>query len=72
MIQILTLYCRFPAQELISGASKIPTIIYYDQGGKVRAVGAEAIKDGILVAAEDGQWSKAEWSVLPLSIYDLL
>ena len=48
---------------MISGASKIPTIIYYDQEGKVRAVGAEATKDGIFEAAEDGQWVKAEWSV---------
>ena len=54
---------RFPAHELISGASKIPTIIYYDPEGKVRAVGAEATKEGILQAAEDGQWFKAEWSV---------
>jgi hypothetical protein len=48
---------------MISGASKIPSIIYYNQEGKVRAVGAEATKDGILEAAEDGQWFKAEWSV---------
>ena len=54
---------RFPAHELISGASKIPTIIYYDQAGQVRAVGAEATKEGILEAAEDEQWFKAEWRV---------
>ena len=48
---------------MISGASKIPTIIYYDQQGQVRAVGAEATKDGMLEAAEEGQWSRAEWSV---------
>ena len=29
------------------GSSKTPTIIYYDQQGKVRAVGAEAIYEGI-------------------------
>ncbi|KAF8805109.1 hypothetical protein BYT27DRAFT_7192750 [Phlegmacium glaucopus] len=57
---------RFPAHELISGASKIPTIIYYDQEGQVRAVGAEATKEGILEAAEDEQWFKAEWFKLHL------
>ncbi|KAF8962417.1 hypothetical protein BDZ97DRAFT_2022504 [Flammula alnicola] len=57
---------RFPAHEHISGASKIPTIIYYDPVGKVRAVGAEAMRDGIVEAAEDGKWIKAEWFKLHL------
>jgi len=52
---------RFPAQETISGASKIPTIIYYDLKGKVRAVGAEATQDGIFEEAMEGGWFKAEW-----------
>jgi len=52
---------RFPAHEHISGASKIPTIIFYDVEGKVRAVGAEATREGILEEAEDGKWTKAEW-----------
>jgi len=52
---------RFPAQETISGASKIPTIIYYDSGGNVKAVGAEATKEGIYEAALEGNWYKAEW-----------
>jgi len=29
--------------------------------GKVRAVGAEATKDGIYEAALEGGWYKAEW-----------
>jgi hypothetical protein len=53
--------CRFPAQEHISGASKIPTVIYYDQSGKVRAVGAEAMKESVYVIAEEESWLKAEW-----------
>jgi len=52
---------RFPAQETISGASKIPTIIYYDKNGHVKAVGAEATKDGIYETAMDQGWVKAEW-----------
>jgi hypothetical protein len=52
---------RFPAHEHISGASKIPTIIYYDLKGEVRAVGAEAMREGIYEMAEDENWVKAEW-----------
>jgi hypothetical protein len=55
---------RFPAHEHISGASKIPTIIYYDRNGTVKAVGAEAMREGIYETAEDEQWVKAEWCVL--------
>ena len=54
-------WCRFPAQEYISGASKIPTVIYYDLTGKVRAVGAEAMIESNYLVAEDENWVKAEW-----------
>ena len=49
--------CRFPAQEHVGGDSKVPTVIYYDLLGKVRAVGAETLREGI---AEDENWVKAE------------
>lgn len=52
---------RFPAHEQISGASKIPTIIYYDKHGNVCAVGAEAMREGIFEQAEDEGWIKTEW-----------
>lgn len=52
---------RFPAQEKVGGDSKIPTIIYYDKGGKVRAVGAEAEKDSIKFTIEEEGWIKAAW-----------
>lgn len=55
---------RFPAHEYTSGASKILTIIYYDRTGKVMAVGAEAVKEGIYETATDEHWVKAEWCVL--------
>ena len=45
--------CRFLAQEHIGDASKIPTVIYYDRSGKVRAVDAEAMKESVYVLAED-------------------
>ncbi|KAF8805121.1 hypothetical protein BYT27DRAFT_7105301 [Phlegmacium glaucopus] len=57
---------RFPAHEHISGASKIPTVIYYDRNGTVRAVGAEAMDEGICEVAEDENWVKAEWFKLHL------
>jgi len=47
----------------ISGASKIPTIVYYDREGNVKAVGAEATTDGIYESALEGDWCKAEWYV---------
>ena len=54
---------RFPAQEQISGASKIPTIVLYNRQGEVKAVGAEAIIEDTLVEATKRGWLKAEWSV---------
>jgi hypothetical protein len=60
-------YARFPAHEQISGASKIPTIIYYDKAGNVCAVGAEALTEGIFETAEEEEWIKAEWFVMPPS-----
>ncbi|KAJ3522838.1 hypothetical protein NMY22_g11713 [Coprinellus aureogranulatus] len=57
---------RFPAHEHISGASKIPTVIYYDRTGHVKSVGAEAMKDGVFETAEDEGWVKTEWFKLHL------
>jgi hypothetical protein len=62
---------RFPSQEIV-GNSKIPTIIYYDQDGNVRAVGAEATREGLLEMAEDENWTKAEWFAPSLSIEEEL
>jgi hypothetical protein len=36
-------------------------VIYYDLSGKVREVGAEAMKEGICEIAQDENWVKAEW-----------
>ncbi|TFK64289.1 hypothetical protein BDN72DRAFT_881586 [Pluteus cervinus] len=57
---------RFPAQEGVGGDSKIPTIIYYDATGNVRAVGAEAAREGNDVIAQDEGWHQAEWFKLHL------
>ena len=57
------LHVRYPGQESVNGDLKIPTIIWYDQDGKIQAAGAEAKRDGIDIEAELGDWVKAEWSV---------
>jgi molecular chaperone DnaK (HSP70) len=54
---------RFPAQENVGGDSKIPSILYYDQDGELRAVGAEALQEHIIEEAEDHGWIKLEWSI---------
>ncbi|KAJ2928087.1 hypothetical protein H1R20_g9022, partial [Candolleomyces eurysporus] len=52
---------RFPGHEQIRGESKIPTVLYYDKSGNVRAIGAEAMREGIAETALDEGWTKAEW-----------
>ncbi|OJA08936.1 hypothetical protein AZE42_05315, partial [Rhizopogon vesiculosus] len=54
---------RYPAQEQVGGDSKIPSIIYYDLQGVVRAVGAEALQQRIIDRAKDDGWVKLEWYV---------
>ncbi|KAJ3738778.1 hypothetical protein DFH05DRAFT_1553084 [Lentinula detonsa] len=55
----------FPAQPP-SGASKIPSVLYYDSVGVLRAVGAETLLESIIERAEDEQWTKVEWFKLHL------
>ncbi|KAF9523382.1 hypothetical protein CPB83DRAFT_799420 [Crepidotus variabilis] len=57
---------RFPAQEQSSGASKIPSIVYYNESGAIKAIGAEAIQEGIIESAAENGWYKAEWFKLHL------
>ncbi|KAG0708560.1 hypothetical protein DFH29DRAFT_423264 [Suillus ampliporus] len=57
---------RYPAQEHVGGDSKIPSIVYYDLQGEVRAVGAEALQEHIIEQAEDEGWVRLEWWKLHL------
>ncbi|KAG1746337.1 hypothetical protein EDB19DRAFT_1905800 [Suillus lakei] len=57
---------RYPAQEHVGGDSKIPSILYYDLQGDVRAIGAEALQEHIIEQAEDEGWVKLEWWKLHL------
>ncbi|KAG5651585.1 hypothetical protein H0H81_008139 [Sphagnurus paluster] len=52
---------RFPAQEKVGGSSKIPTILYYDRDGNVRAVGAESMRESLRDTIEEEGWVKVEW-----------
>jgi hypothetical protein len=40
---------------------KIPTVLYYDQTGNVRAAGAEAMAESLAEQIEEENWIKAEW-----------
>ncbi|KAI0342873.1 hypothetical protein BDW22DRAFT_1407386 [Trametopsis cervina] len=51
---------RFPGQEHVAGNSKIPSIMYYDSHGNMKAAGAEADGAAVLAQAEDEGWIKTE------------
>ncbi|KIJ11256.1 hypothetical protein PAXINDRAFT_15796 [Paxillus involutus ATCC 200175] len=57
---------RYPTQEHVGGDSKIPSILYYDQQGVLRAIGAETSQLHIIEQAEDEDWVKLEWRELHL------
>ena len=59
---------RFPGQEHVAGNSKIPSILYYDKRGEVKAVGAEADSAYVQANAEDEGWIKVELYVYPSRI----
>jgi hypothetical protein len=57
---LISLYFRFPGQEHVAGSYKIPSIMYYDQDGNMKAGGAEAEGNAMVDLAEDYGWTKAE------------
>ncbi|KAF9047817.1 hypothetical protein BJ165DRAFT_1527080 [Panaeolus papilionaceus] len=57
---------QFPAQENVGGDCKIPTLLYYDAKGTVRAAGAEAKDEAIEEMADEEGWIKAGWFKLHL------
>jgi molecular chaperone DnaK (HSP70) len=57
---------RFPAQETVGGDSKIPSILYYNQGGQLCAAGAEALQEAVVEQADEERWIKLEWWKLHL------
>ncbi|EDR07806.1 uncharacterized protein LACBIDRAFT_297982 [Laccaria bicolor S238N-H82] len=61
VVPVIQSVTRYPGHQSSSGGLKIPSVLYYDQEGKVRAVGAEALLEDIYERAEDGMWTKCEW-----------
>ncbi|KAJ4471454.1 hypothetical protein J3R30DRAFT_1080306 [Lentinula aciculospora] len=56
----------FPAQGKVGGSAKIPSILYYDQEGRVRAVGSEATEPAFIEQAEEEGFIKVSWFKLHL------
>ena len=63
-IDLLLTGLRFPGQAQLSGDTKVPSILYYDKSGNVRAAGAEVLIDRIVDTAVIEGWTKAEWLVI--------
>jgi hypothetical protein len=55
---------RFPAQPPTGGDAKVPSLLYYDSTGNVRAAGAEVLTESVLEDALNNEWTKAEWLVI--------
>jgi len=51
----------YPAQERVGGDAKIPSLLYYDRMGFVRAVGAEVLQENNIETAGDEGRVKVEW-----------
>ncbi|KAG8924409.1 hypothetical protein FRC02_010453 [Tulasnella sp. 418] len=47
--------------------AKVPTVLYYDRTGKLRAVGSETLDKGIIIDAEEQGWTRVEWLKLLLT-----
>ncbi|KAI6108537.1 hypothetical protein EV401DRAFT_2116788 [Pisolithus croceorrhizus] len=57
---------KFPAQEHVGGSNKIPSTMYYDKEGRVRAVGAETEQSHVVEKAGKDEWVRLEWWKLHL------
>ena len=52
---------RYPGQDSVGGDIKVPTVIYYDELGNACAIGAETLKEGVTMEAEEKRWTKCHW-----------
>jgi hypothetical protein len=68
MKHLMKILSRFPGQEHVAGNSKIPSIMYYDIHGNMKAAGAEADGAAVLAQAEDEGWIKTELYVRLVSL----
>ena len=51
---------RFPSQGVGHTDAKVPSVLYYDKTGTVRAAGAEVLARDVIERALTEEWSKAE------------
>ncbi|KAF8956480.1 hypothetical protein BDZ97DRAFT_1763789 [Flammula alnicola] len=56
----------FPDGKQSSTLSKVPTTIYYDRAGNIRAIGATTLSKDISKFAENNEWTKVKWFKLHL------
>ncbi|KAF8549070.1 hypothetical protein OG21DRAFT_1515573 [Imleria badia] len=57
---------RFPGQAAVGGDAKVPSLLYYDRTGNIKAAGAEVLTEGVLEAALTEEWTRVEWWKLHL------
>jgi hypothetical protein len=56
-------FSRFPRQHHADRIEKVPSVIYYDQDGQLRAIGAEILDPDTNAEAADEGWIKVAWRV---------
>jgi hypothetical protein len=54
----------FPGQEHLAGCHKIPTVVYYDQKGSMKAGGDEVTSTSARLDAVVNRWTKVELCAL--------
>ncbi|KIJ10677.1 hypothetical protein PAXINDRAFT_57002, partial [Paxillus involutus ATCC 200175] len=58
---------RFPGQKHGHGDARVPSVLYYDNIGNVRAIGRSALTDeNVIETAEEDGWMMVEWWKLHL------
>ena len=62
-LSIFTVH-RYPGHAQGKGDAKIPSLLYYDRNGGVKAVGAEADAQMTTQVPDEEGWTLAEWLVV--------
>ncbi|KAG8918710.1 hypothetical protein FRC02_002157, partial [Tulasnella sp. 418] len=56
----------YAGQEFQASSTKVPTVIYYDTSGEVRAAGGEIYDPEVSIQAREEGWERVEWFKLLL------
>ena len=62
-LSIFTVH-RYPGNPRAKGDAKIPSLLYYDKNGDVKAAGAEALAQMDTQVPDEEEWTLAEWLVV--------